>query len=105
MNTRGAAWMAHPAATIVEDTQFATGLGVQHDHVVAVPAGVKVRATPTVLLVNRQGTILGAWEGVGKIESQAAILAAINVGRPLARYQPFGFPFVCSSSHACRGLK
>lgn len=78
MNTRGAAWMAHPAATQVEDAQFATGLGVKSDHVVAVPAGVKVQATPTVLLVNRQGKILGEWEGVGKIESQAAILAAIN---------------------------
>ena len=78
MNTRGAAWMAHPAATKVEDTSFAKGLGIAADHVGDVTQGSKVQATPTVLLVNRQGTIIGAWEGVGKIESQTAILAAIN---------------------------
>jgi peroxiredoxin len=78
MNSRGAAYMAHPQGTDVEDTQFATSLGVKTDRVVVVPAGVKVHATPTVLLVNRQGKIVGAWEGVGKEDKQAAILAAID---------------------------
>ena len=70
--------MAHPAATQVEDAAFAKGLGIAADHVGDVTPGSKVQATPTVLLINRQGTIIGAWEGVGKIESQTAILAAIN---------------------------
>ena len=81
MNARGAAVMAHPPLTDVEDTQFAKSLGVKNDHIVVVPAGVRVRATPTVLLVNRQGKIISAWEGVGKDDRQAAILAAINAVR------------------------
>lgn len=80
MGANGNAWMAHPKGTDVEDAQFAKSLGVKADHVVA-SEGLKVRATPTVLLVNRQGKILGAWEGVGKIQSQAAILAAINTAK------------------------
>jgi hypothetical protein len=78
MNARGAAWMVHPAGTDAEDAAFAQSLGVADNHVGIVGPGVKVQATPTVLLVNRQGKILGAWEGVGKIESRSAILAAIN---------------------------
>jgi peroxiredoxin len=78
MNSRGAAVMAHPSDKDVEDTQFAKSLGVKDDHIVAVPAGTKVHATPTVLLVNRQGKVVGAWEGVGKLETQTAILAAMN---------------------------
>lgn len=78
MNTRGAAYMAHPPTTTVEDTQFGTSLGVKTERIVSVPAGVKVQATPTVLIVNRKGKIVGAWEGVGKDDKQAAILAAID---------------------------
>jgi hypothetical protein len=37
-----------------------------------------VRATPTILLVNRQGRILNAWEGVGKEDRQAAIFKAVD---------------------------
>lgn len=78
MNDRGAAWMAHPEASQVEDAKFAQGLGVPNDHLGIVAPGTKVKATPTILLVNRQGKILGAWEGVGKAETQTDILAAIN---------------------------
>jgi len=78
MNSRGAAFMAHPAGTEIEDAQFAKSLGVKDGHNVVVPKGVKVQATPTVLIVDRQGQIKGAWEGVGNIDKQAAILGAIN---------------------------
>ena len=78
MNTRGAAYMAHKAAKDVEDVQFATSLGIKSDHLMVVPAGAKVQATPTVLLVNRQGKIVGAWEGVGDQAKETAILAAIG---------------------------
>ena len=60
------------------DDDFAKSLGVKDANVVNVTANLKVRATPTVLLVNRQGMILGAWEGVGKEDRQAAILATID---------------------------
>ena len=78
MNTRGAAFMAHPAGAAVEDAQFAKSLGVKDGQIVVAGDNLKVRATPTLVLVNRQGQILGAWEGVGKEDRQAAILAAID---------------------------
>jgi thioredoxin-related protein len=81
MTTRGDVVMAHPGETNEEDAQFAAGLGIKSDYVKAVPAGVRVRATPTVVIVNRQGRIIGAWEGVVKEENKAAILAAIGVTR------------------------
>jgi len=78
MNAKGAAVMAHPALTEVEDKQFAKSLGVNAPNVVVVTDKLKVQATPTLLLVNRAGKILNAWEGVGKENEQAAILAAIE---------------------------
>jgi peroxiredoxin len=78
MQGRGAAVMAHPPGADQADRQFARSLGVADDRIVVVTAGLKVRATPTVILVNRQGRILGAWEGVGKETQQATILKTID---------------------------
>lgn len=78
MHGRGAALMAHPPGADKDDRQFAGRLGVADDHIVVVTAGLKVRSTPTLVLVNRQGRILGAWEGVGKETQQAAILKAVD---------------------------
>jgi hypothetical protein len=75
---RGAAVMAHPPGADDDDRQFARSLGVSDDRVMVIGEGLKVRATPTILLVNRQGRILGAWEGVGKADGQAAILKALD---------------------------
>ena len=38
-----------------------------------------VNATPTILLVNKNGTVLEAWEGAGPPEKQSSILRAIDV--------------------------
>jgi thioredoxin-related protein len=40
--------------------------------------GLRVRATPTLVLVDRQGRIVDAWEGAGKIDTRLAIRAAID---------------------------
>ncbi len=81
MQGRGGAMMAHPPGADEDDRQFARGLGVTDDHISVAPAGLKVRSTPTVVLVDRQGRIVGAWEGVGKLDRQAEILAAIDAIR------------------------
>lgn len=78
MHGRGTAVMAHPPGADEDDRQFARSLGVADDHIVVVTAGLKVRSTPTLVLVNRQGRILEAWEGVGKETQQAAILTAVD---------------------------
>lgn len=75
---RASALMAHPPGMDEEDRQFAHSLGVADDKIMVVGNGLKVRATPTILLVNRQGRILNAWEGVGKEDRQAAILQAVD---------------------------
>ena len=85
--------------------------------------GLRVRATPTLVLVNAQGQMLAAWEGVGPEKQQAQITQTLShsVGpaiaespsahclirliAPLPVYQPTGFPFICSSSHALSGAK
>ena len=69
--------MAHPPGAEADDRGYAKSLGIAEARTFVVPPGLRVRATPTLLLVNQQGLILHAWEGVGKEETQAAILNAI----------------------------
>ncbi len=38
-----------------------------------------MRATPTLVLVDQNGTVLEAWEGAGPPEKQSSILKAIDV--------------------------
>lgn len=78
MNGKGSAVMAHPDGAPVDDRKFAQSLGVSDDHVFLTTAGLRVRATPTMVLVDRQGKIIGAWEGAGKPERQAAILKIVD---------------------------
>lgn len=61
-----------------EDAAYARSLGLTDTEFQVTPAGLRVRATPTLVLVNRQGRILGAWEGVGKPDRQASITQAID---------------------------
>ena len=75
---RAAAVMAHPPGTVEEDTAFAKRLGIAETDIRPVTAGLRVRATPTIVLVDRQGMILAAFEGAGKPERQAEITKAID---------------------------
>ena len=61
-----------------DDASFARSLGVPEEAIVVFPAGLRVRVTPTVILVTREGTILHAWEGVGPDAKQQSIAAAIK---------------------------
>jgi hypothetical protein len=78
MSGHGAVVMAHPAGAPEADQKFASGLGITGDHVMVATPGLRVRATPTVVLVDRQGRIVDAWEGAGKIDTRLAIRAAID---------------------------
>jgi thiol-disulfide isomerase/thioredoxin len=70
--------MAHPAGTDVEDVAFAKGLGLADANIHVVTSNLRVKATPTLVLVNQQGEILAAWEGAGKGDRQAEIVKTIN---------------------------
>ena len=77
MQGHGAAVMAHPPGLDADDRQFARSLGIADDHIQVVSGALKVRATPTILVVNRQGRILEAWEGA-RPDRQAAMLKAVD---------------------------
>jgi len=59
-----------------EDAVFAKSLGVNDAAIMSAPAGIRVRVTPTLVLVDKSGTILNAWEGVGAPDKQKLIAAA-----------------------------
>ena len=78
---RAAVVMAHPdgaASSEAEDRDYAKSVGIAESATFVTPAGLKVRATPTLVLVDRQGRVLHAWEGVGKADKQAQITEAIG---------------------------
>ena len=62
----------------MEDAAFAKSLGLADTNIHVVTANLRVRVTPTLVLVNQQGEILAAWEGAGKADKQAEIVKTIN---------------------------
>jgi len=78
LDGRASVVMAHPAGTDAEDKAFANGLGIDDANLRVVTAGLRVNATPTLVVVNQQGAILAAWEGAGKADRQAEIKATID---------------------------
>jgi thiol-disulfide isomerase/thioredoxin len=60
-----------------DDLRYGRSLGIDDDANRVTPGGLRVRATPTLVLVKRDGTVLGAWEGVGPPERQTQIEHAI----------------------------
>jgi hypothetical protein len=70
--------MAHPPGAPQEDAQFASSLGVADSRIVLVGPDLRVRSTPTLVLVDRTGVILHAWEGVGPKENQDRIAQAVE---------------------------
>lgn len=79
LNGRAAAVFAHPSGADADDIAFAKSIGITSDRIVRVDASLRVRATPTLLLVDQTGTVLEAWEGAGPPERQSAILKAIDI--------------------------
>jgi hypothetical protein len=78
---RAAVVMAHPDgadSSEADDRDYAKSVGIAEAATFVTPAGLKVRATPTLVLVDRQGRVLHAWEGVGNAEKQAQITTAIG---------------------------
>lgn len=61
-----------------DDAAYGRALGLKDPSLLVAPAGLKVRATPTLVLINQRGEVLGAWEGVGPPERQTTIAKAID---------------------------
>ena len=75
---RAAVVLAGSDAEQDDDATFARALGLKAPSIQIAPDGLKVRATPTLVLINQRGEILGAWEGVGPPEQQTVIAKAID---------------------------
>jgi len=78
MQGHGGVLMAHAPGADADDLKFGVSLGLPADRVFITPPNLRVHATPTLVLVDAQGHILDAWEGVAKDDVQAAILKAID---------------------------
>ncbi|HUL74442.1 MAG TPA: hypothetical protein VLT86_15145 [Vicinamibacterales bacterium] len=61
-----------------EELGYGRAIGLDDAAVKVVPAGLRVRATPTLVLVDRQGQILASWEGVGPETKQMQIVKTIQ---------------------------
>jgi hypothetical protein len=77
--SRSAIVVAGGADTVADDGAFARAIGAPAAGIVTAPAGLRVKSTPTLLLVSRDGRILAAWEGVGPEDKQRAIVSAIDL--------------------------
>ncbi len=78
MNGRGVPMMAHPPGAPEDDAIFARTLGVAPEHIKLTTEGLRVRATPTIVLVDWQGRVVNAWEGAARAEDRVAMLAAVD---------------------------
>lgn len=74
----GAVVVAGHRETPKEDGAFARSLGLSDSAFVVFPQGLRVRVTPTLVIVDRSGAILQAWEAVGPPERQQQIAAAVQ---------------------------
>lgn len=69
--------MVSPGPDQGQEAAFAGTLGISPSAVRPAPAGIRARVTPTLVLVNREGTVLHVWEGVPPAR-HAAILEAVR---------------------------
>jgi hypothetical protein len=75
---RAAVVVVSPGPTLDQDQTWAAAIGVESSAVFPVPHRLRVRVTPTLVVVDAKGKILGAWEGVGPAGKQAPLTAAID---------------------------
>ena len=68
--------LVSPSADLAEEIRFGESLGLGASAVRRAPAGIRARVTPTLVLVDRHGTILHVWEGVPP-DRQAGIIRTL----------------------------
>lgn len=78
LDGRAAVVMASPGNDHEWDLQYGRAIGLSAEAIQLVPGRTRVKATPTLVVVNQRGEILGAWEGVGPEEGHAELTAAID---------------------------
>jgi hypothetical protein len=61
-----------------QDAEYARDLGLAAQSIRTATRGLKVRVTPTLVLVDRQGTVVETWEGVGPPDKQTQIADSLT---------------------------
>jgi thiol-disulfide isomerase/thioredoxin len=56
--------LVSPGPDRAAEVRFGESLGLNDGMIHAAPAGIRARVTPTLVLVDRSGTVLHVWEGV-----------------------------------------
>jgi len=79
LGSRSAVVLGTTGKETKEEAGYGQSLGLSAESVKVVPAGLRVRATPTLVLVNAQGQVLAAWEGVGPEKQQQQIAKTIQL--------------------------
>ena len=78
LRDRAAVVVGSPGNAFEDDAAWAMGFGIGRVSVHPVPGRLRVKVTPTLVVVDRQGQILGAWEGVGPADKHGGLTAAID---------------------------
>lgn len=66
---------------VTEGRRYVSGLGLEFDNVLQAPLNsINVRGTPTLLLVNRAGDVMGTWVGRLPPDREAEVLAQLKAG-------------------------
>jgi hypothetical protein len=68
--------------SVDEGRRYLSKLGLQVDNVVQAPLNsINVSGTPTLMLVNRDGAVIGTWVGKLPAEREAEVLSDLKAGR------------------------
>ncbi len=76
-NDRAPIVLVSPGVDRAAEVRFGESLGLSDGMIQRAPAGIRARVTPTLVLVDRTGTVLHVWEGVPP-ERQQAILQSVQ---------------------------
>jgi hypothetical protein len=75
---RAAIVLATPGPRREVELEYAAAIGIPESAVHASPRTARARVTPTLVVVDRTGRILAAWEGVGPEDRHDALTRAID---------------------------
>ncbi|MEZ5315966.1 MAG: hypothetical protein R2752_01050 [Vicinamibacterales bacterium] len=78
LDGRASVVLASPVGRTAGEAAFARRLGLADTALVEAPRSLRARRTPTLVVVDRAGHVLGAWEGVGPDDEHATLTAAID---------------------------
>jgi len=73
LDGRAAVVLASHGPNRGEESKYGHAMGLQEASIKVTPPGLRVQATPTLVLVDPAGKILAAWEGVGPEKQQSVI--------------------------------